>query len=121
MRTEGSLAKSFSYALEGIKAAYKEEPNIKIHLTIAGLVLVSAILLGFTLVEWLILILTISIVIIVELINTSIEDAINLLHPEIHPLAKRAKDVMAAAVLASAICASVVGLLLFLPKLFNLF
>jgi diacylglycerol kinase len=56
-------------------------------------------------------------VIIVELINTSIEDLVNLINSDTHPIAKKIKDVMAAAVLFAALVAVIVGGVLFLPKI----
>ena len=55
-----------------------------------------------------------------ELVNTSIEYAIDMAMPEIHPLAKVAKDVSAGAVLVSAITSVIIGLIIFLPKLLAL-
>jgi len=121
MGSQTSFIKSIEYALEGIKTALKEEPNFKIHFAIAILVLILAGFLGFSSSEWLLLLFTISFVLVVEFINTSLEDMVNLINPEVHPLAKKAKDVMAAAVLISAITSVFVGVILFLPKLLGYF
>lgn len=121
MGSQTSFIKSIEYALEGIKTAHKEEPNFKIHFAIAILVLILAGFLGFSSTEWLLLLFTISFVLVVEFINTSLEDVVNLINPEVHPLAKKAKDVMAAAVLISAITSVLVGVTLFLPKLLGYF
>jgi len=117
MGSQSSLLKSFYYAFEGLKTAFKEEPNFKIHTVIALAVLTLAFFLNFSVSEWLLLLFTISFVLIIELVNTSLEDIVNLVNPQIHPLAKKAKDVMAAAVLLSAATAAVVGSVLFIPKL----
>jgi len=121
MGSQTSFIKSIEYALEGVKTALKEEPNFKIHFAIAILVLILAVFLGFSSTEWLLLLFTISFVLVVEFINTSLEDVVNLINPEVHPIAKKAKDVMAAAVLISAITSVLVGVTLFLPKLLGYF
>ena len=121
MGSQTSFLKSIQYAIEGIKTAFSEEPNFKIHFAIAILVLILAGFLGFSSSEWLLLLFTISFVLVVEFINTSLEDIVNLINPEVHPLAKKAKDVMAAAVLISAITSVFVGVILFLPKLLGYF
>jgi diacylglycerol kinase len=56
-----------------------------------------------------------------EMINTSLENIVDIISPEHHPLAGRAKDIAAGAVLLTAILAATVGLIVFVPKLFNLF
>lgn len=117
MSLTNPVPKSFYYAFEGFKTAVKEEPNFRIHLTIATIALILATVLGFALTEWLVLLFTISLVLILELVNTSMEEIVNLVNPETHPLAKKAKDVMAAAVLLSAFIAIIIGFVLFLPKL----
>jgi diacylglycerol kinase len=69
-------------------------------------------------IEWLILSLTIGMVITVELTNTAIEEVVNSFTDQIHPSAKKAKDVAAAAVLVSSITAVIIGLVIFLPHLY---
>ena len=120
MGVNRSIFKSFSYALGGIKTAFKEEPNFKIHTAIAGLALVLALFLGFSPVEWVVLILTIFLVMAAELVNTAVEDTLNLVSPELNEKVKGIKDLMAAIVLLAAIAAVTVGVLLFVPKLLNL-
>ena len=114
------IVKSFSFALEGLKAAFKQEVNFKAHTIVALITVVAAFFLQFSNIEWLILLLTIALVVVLELINTSIEAVVNLVEPNIKDEAKVAKDVSAAAVMISAIASIVVGLLLFLPKIIAL-
>lgn len=111
---------SFNYAFRGIKTAIKNEPNFRFHLTAALIAILGGIYFNFQAFEWLILVLTIFLVLVVELINTSIEAIVNLISPNVHPQAKIAKDVAAAAVLLSAIFSIIVGLFLFFPKMLNL-
>lgn len=112
-----STAKSFSFAFEGIKTAFIKEPNFKIHTALGTVALILGAILKFSRVEWLILLFTITLVLILELINTALESIVNLVSPEIKEEAKVAKDVSAAAVLISSITAAVVGIVLFVPKL----
>ena len=67
--------------------------------------------------DWAILLLTIALVWVAEFVNTAVEALVDLLSPEIHPLAKAAKDIAAASVLIAALAALVVGLLVLGPPL----
>jgi len=120
MSRKYSITRSFGFAFSGLKTAFKKEPNFRLHLITTLLVVISAYLLKFNLLEWLILTLTIFLVIIFELINTALEALVDLVSSEIKPEAKIAKDVSAAAVLLTALFAIIVGTILFLPKLVNL-
>jgi diacylglycerol kinase len=116
-----SLKRSFKYAFSGVKLAFKFEPNFRVHSAFTILSLLLALLLRFSLIEWLILLFTISLVLITELLNTSLEALVNLHSPDIRDEARVAKDVSAAAVVISAICAFIVGVALFVPKIINFF
>jgi len=111
------IIRSFPYAINGLKTALKNEPNFRVHISFALVVIILGLILKLTAVEMAILFLTIGFVIIMELINTMLESLVNLVSPEIREHAKIAKDVSAAAVLVSAIISIVIGILLFLPKL----
>jgi len=116
-----SNIKSFGHAIDGIKTAFKKEPNLQIHLTIGVLVLALAGILRFSIFEWIVLLFTVALVIALELINTSVESIVDLVSPEIKPQAKIAKDVAAAAVLVTAIISIIIGVLLFLPNIIDVF
>lgn len=107
--------RSFRFALEGLQAAFMEQ-NLKFHLVSAVIVVVAGFATGLTAVEWSIIIFTIVAVIVAELFNTAIERVVDLASPEIHPIAKQAKDVAAGAVLVFALASVIIGLLIFLPK-----
>lgn len=113
--------KSFGYGFKGFVSAIKTEQNLLIELVIAIIVIISGIFLKLTTVEWAIIVLTIGLVIFAELINTSIEYTVDMAMPEMHPLAKISKDVSAAAVLFASFISIVIGLLIFLPKIIDLF
>jgi diacylglycerol kinase len=115
-----SILNSFKFALDGIRFALKTQRNLHIHLTIAFLVILMSIFLHCSSIEITILVLTINFVISLELINTAIEATIDLVSPHSQPLAKIAKDLGAAAVLISAACSVIIGLIILSPKLFGL-
>ncbi len=108
-------AKSFSYAWEGISTFFRTQHNAWIHLAAAAGVIVLGFWLDVTKGEWCWIVAAITLVFICELFNTALEFLTDLASPEIHPLAKKVKDVAAAAVLIAAIGAISIGLLIFLP------
>lgn len=114
-KNRAPLLKSFGFAFSGIISVIKEERNIKIHIVAALIVIALAFYFHFSRNDWLILLLIITIVISLELVNSSIEAVVDLASPELHPLAKKAKDVAAGAVLVAAIVSVIIGVLLFFP------
>lgn len=115
------LINSFKFAYEGILVSLKTEQNLKIHVLIMILVIIMGIILKISKIEWIICIMLFGFVISLELINTSIENVVDLVTMEKEPKAKIAKDVSAAAVLISAITSAIIGLIIFLPKVINKF
>lgn len=112
------LIHSFKYAFIGIITALKKEQNMKIHYLIMILVIILGIIYHLSTFEWLICILCFGLVISMEMINTAIETTVNLATTKTEPLAKIAKDVSAGAVLVSAIISAIIGLIIFIPKIF---
>jgi diacylglycerol kinase (ATP) len=108
--------KSFGYAAKGIRTVLKSETNMKIHAIIAGLVIIFGIIFKISPNEWLICLLCFGLVFSAEMFNTAIETIVNLVSPETNPLAGKAKDIAAGAVLVSAIFSATVGLIIFIPK-----
>ena len=96
----------------------KEEQNIKIHIIIMILVIIAGIYYKIDRIEWMICILLFGMVISLELLNTAIENTVDLAMPEKNQKAKIAKDVAAAAVLVSAVVAVIIGCIMFIPKTF---
>jgi len=117
MSLKYSLQESFGFAFQGIKSAFQSEPNFRIHIFLATLAIILGILLNLSSLEWLILALTISFVMTLELLNTVLERLVDLVSPEIRREAKIAKDLSAAMVLLNAILAVAVGGFLFIPKI----
>ncbi len=111
------MVKSFSYAGNGVREAFASEPNFRIHIILGMASIVLAFIFRFSATKFAVLILTITLVIILELMNTAIEKVVDKISPNYSRLAKIAKDVSAAAVLTSAFAAIAVGLLLFLPDI----
>lgn len=111
---------SFNNAINGIIDTVRTERNMKIHLIASLGVLVACFCFDITKDEFLILAITITMVITAEIINTSIEAAIDMTTNYYHPLAKVAKNAAAGAVLITAINALVVGYVIFSDKLGHL-
>ena len=111
------LGRSFKAAFEGIKANYVKEQNIKIHTVIAILVLIFGFILEISYAEWLVCLVLIGFVLMAEFFNTAIEYVVDLASPNIHPLAKAAKDTASAGVLMMAILSAIIGCVIFVPKL----
>jgi undecaprenol kinase len=109
--------KSFGYATQGILTAAKEQ-NMRLHLVSMVIVVIAGLLTGLTMTEWIILVLVMAGVIGAEMINTAIECVVDLASPDLHPLAKDAKDVAAGAVLVFAVASVIIGILIFIPKWF---
>jgi len=108
------LTRSFHFAWQGLIYTWRTQPNFRIETTIGLLAILLAAWLQVDPIPVLLLVL---IVLSLELINTAIEAVCNLAAPNIHPLAKTAKDASAAAVLLAAIISLVIGALVFLPAL----
>lgn len=108
------------FALNGIKEAFLQERNFRIHIVAAILVIAVAFYFRLTAIEWLFLLFAIHVVIITELMNSVIERIIDYVKPEIHPKAKIIKDMAASIVLVSAVFAVIVGLIIFIPKLISM-
>ena len=113
--------RSFKYALHGIRIVITSQQNAWIHAVITILVCITGILLGINRSEWFWIILAIITVWTAEALNTAFEFLADVASPDFHPLVAKAKDVAAGAVLIAAIGSSIIGLLIFLPYLINLF
>lgn len=114
------LIASLEFALTGIVTAFKEERNMKKHLATAVVVILAGLFFGVSLVEWLFLLLSIFLVIAFEIINSALENVVDLASDyHFSMLAKNAKDMAAGAVLVMSLFAALTGLLIFLPKLWG--
>lgn len=110
---------SFKHATSGILAAFKLEPNIKIHILAGAVVIILGLILNLNSSDWVKVIILIGFVISVELTNASIEQVVDSFTSAEHPGAKLAKDISAGAVLVAALTAAVSGAIIFFPYILN--
>ena len=114
------LRKSFGYAFKGIDDVIENEPNMKIHVVVAILVVIMAFILKVSIIEWIILVLLIGAVLAAETINTTIENLVDMYTKEYDEKAKIVKDTAAGTVLILAITSAIIGLIIFIPKIIYL-
>ncbi|MEM6429070.1 MAG: diacylglycerol kinase family protein [Deinococcota bacterium] len=111
------LKRAFSYAFAGLAQAWRSEANLRIEVWVGLAAITLAVMLDANLVA---VILTTMLVLACELFNSALEAVIDMVMPTYHPLAKRAKDIAAGAVLLVSLGAIAVGLLVFVPPLWEL-
>ncbi|OQY42148.1 MAG: hypothetical protein B6227_03000 [Fusobacteriia bacterium 4572_74] len=111
------FSESINYALEGIVAAITTERNMRFHMFVAILVVILSLMFGVTGSDLKSLSFAISLVFFAEMINTAIEAAVDITTTRYHPLAKKAKDVAAGAVLIVSLNALVIGYIIFSEKI----
>ncbi len=116
-----SFWQSLGFAIAGVRHAFRSQRNFRIHGVIAGVVIIAALVLRISRAEWAVVVSLIALVIGLELLNTAIEALVDLSSPTSHPLAKIAKDTAAGAILLVALGSLAVGLIIFLPRLWQLF
>ena len=116
-REAGNLVNSFNYAFEGVIYVVRTQRNMRIHFLVALLVLPLAVVLGADRFELLALMLSVTFVLVAEMINTALEKAIDIATSSWDPVARAAKDVAAGAVLIAAVNAAFVGYLVFAERL----
>ncbi len=112
-----NLLDSFNNAINGILSTVRSERNMKIHLSVALLVLVLSMFYDLTRIEFVIVCITIAIVVICELFNTAIEVIIDTLIGIYHPKARVVKDTAAGAVFISALLSVLVGYFIFFDRI----
>lgn len=110
-----SYFRSFGYAMEGLNHAFKEHTSFKVEVIAAILVSLIGLLVDLNRSDWLVLMVVIFSVLIAELLNTSIETALDYMAKEHHVSVKIAKDVAAGAVFLLSIGAVVIGTIIFWP------
>ena len=111
------LRHSFKYAFSGIKLCLDNEQNMLIHFTMATLVIICGFIFKISKIEWIICLLLIGIVLMMELLNTAIENVCDLVTKEENKYIKVAKDTAAGSVLIISIVSAIIGLIIFIPKL----
>lgn len=111
--------RSFGFALEGLVFAVKTEGNARVHLAATLMVIALGFGFGVSRVEWMALLAAMGLVWAAELLNTALEILCDIVEPERSEAIKRAKDVAAAGVLASALAAAGIGAFVFWPYIFG--
>jgi diacylglycerol kinase len=114
------LCLSFGWAGRGVLVLLRTQANARIHAAATILVVVAGFVSGISRMEWCAVVGAIGLVFTAEGLNTAIEAVVDLASPERHPLAERAKDVAAGAVLLAALTAALIGLLIFGPRVLAL-
>lgn len=109
------LGRSFRYAFKGLEYLIRTQRNFRIEAVIGALAIAAGVVSRLEAWEWAALVLTVALVLILEAVNTAIENAVTLASPSFDRLARAAKDVSAAAVLVAAIASVAVGLIIFGP------
>jgi len=112
-RRPPSIIESFNFAFEGIIHVLRTQRNMRVHFAVAIVVLVAGLWIGVSKLELIALLLAIAFVFITEMINTALEQAIDVATTAFDPLAKLAKDIAAGAVLIATVNAVAIGYLVF--------
>ena len=112
---------SVKYSIEGLNHAYRNEQSLWLHGGGVFLAVILGIVLKINFFEWAVIIVAFVVVLAIELLNTAIEAVVDLVTKEIHPLAKIAKDCGSAAAFVSGVASAVICLVIFLPKIIELF
>src|SRR5207244_8824694 len=112
-RRAQTILESFNFAFEGIIHVLRTQRNMRIHFLAAVVVLVAALAVGVSKLELIALLLAIAFVFITEMINSALEQAIDVATTSFDPLAKLAKDIAAGAVLIATVNANAIGYLVF--------
>jgi len=113
--------KSFKFAFSGIKWVFGNEKNAQFHALATLIVCLLGFLLELNRIEWIGIVCAIALVLVSELLNTAIEKLADVVSIAYHDKIKIVKDVAAAAVLLASIAAVIIGLIIFLPKIYNFF
>lgn len=119
LKRKNNLVKSFGYAASGVVQAGSER-NFKVDVVAAVVVFAACALLQVPAWGWAAVAVCVGVQLAMETVNTAIEAIVDLASPEIHPLAKRAKDCAAGAALITACASVIVGLIVFVPALLAL-
>lgn len=111
---------SFRFAFRGLGTVMGSQHNFRIHLCITIVVIVAGFFARLSLTEWCIIMLTIALVLSLEAINTALESLVDIISPEYHVAAGKAKDIAAGAVLVAAFTALVIGIIIFGARFIDL-
>ena len=116
-REATGLVNSLNFAFEGVIYVVRTQRNMRIHFIVAAAVLILGVILGTSRFEMLALMLAVTMVLVAEMINTALEQAIDVATSSFDPVARAAKDVAAGAVLVASVAATFIGYLVFAERL----
>ncbi|MBK5720526.1 diacylglycerol kinase family protein [Dysgonomonas sp. Marseille-P4677] len=108
---------TFKHISNGFRVLWKEEHNARIHIITSIVVIILSFVLKLSFMEWLIILVLITLVLSLEIINSAIENICDYISPEWHQSIKKIKDLSASAVFLAAIVSVICGIIIFLPKL----
>jgi len=121
IKTSKKIIKSFKDAIKGVFYIFKTQRNFRIQVVCFVIATSIAFILRLSFTEIAIIIFAGGLVMVGEMINTGLETLVDLINPDYHPLAGRIKDIVAGAVLVSSVIAVIIGIIIFLPAIINLF
>lgn len=113
------LIKRFLFAFHGLRAAWRIEQSFRIQVVSALIIVILGIVVRLSSFEWMFIIVAVGAVLSLELLNSMIEKVLDILHPEARERVKIIKDISAAAVLIAALMAIGIGLIVFIPYLYE--
>ena len=105
--------RSFVYALQGLWSGIRDQRNLKVQLVLGVVVVGAGFYLSITVMDWCIILICMSLVIGLELVNTALENLVDLVTLERNPLAGKIKDIAAGAVLIVSVISLIIGLIVF--------
>lgn len=117
MKWLNSIGSSFGHAWRGLRLAFVTERSFRIQVAVALVVILLVSLMPFSPWERVILLVATSAVLVLELLNSTVERLVDLFKPRLHPYVRDVKDLMAGAVLVASIFALIVGLMVVWPYL----
>lgn len=115
------LIESANYAIEGILHAARTQRHVRYHFYAAILILIFSLVLGISRTEFIAIIIVAVVVLAVEMLNSAVEETVNILFRDYDRRAKAIKDIAAGAVLTTAVGAAIVGYVVFLPHVKDTF
>ena len=113
------ILRSFKFFFDGLIYAYTHEQSLALHVIVMAFIITCGFVLEATLTQWSIILVMGALILVVELINTSIEAVVDLATDKYHPLAKVAKDTASAAEFVACIIAAGMWLYVFIPKIIH--
>lgn len=120
MKSKHTIKSAFIVAFKGIGLFFSKERNGKIQLAIAVVTIVASFVLHISAIEWMFILICIAMVILTEMLNAAIEKVCDMLSSDYHPDIKIIKDISAGAVLWASLISVVIGCIIFIPKIVQL-